>query len=161
MCCDGYIESLVCLVDRSQSRLICVQPLWPGRLICSGSGSPARTHDHLYIPIKNTPTITCSAIFPSLSICDQYGQYYLWSHICATRGEYSRYRSTSQGSPYFFLMDRIWGLWPGLYQYDNLLQSEGLLYPLDCALGHSCDERCMPDWLTRSETSYDCLVLYC
>ena len=31
----------------------------------SGSGSPARTHHHLYIPIKNTPTVTCSSIFPS------------------------------------------------------------------------------------------------
>ena len=63
--CDGYIESLVCLVDRSQTKTYMCSASWPGRLICSGSGSPARTHHHLYIPIKNTPTVTCSSIFPS------------------------------------------------------------------------------------------------
>ena len=55
--CDGYIESLVCEIDRSQSRhMFC----WCG----SGSGSPARRHDHLYIAYQIPPTITCSAIYP-------------------------------------------------------------------------------------------------
>ena len=31
---------------------------------CSGSGALTHTHHHLYIPIKNTLTVTCSSILP-------------------------------------------------------------------------------------------------
>ena len=32
--------------------------------ICSGSGTPARKHDHPYTPYQTPPTITCIAISP-------------------------------------------------------------------------------------------------
>ena len=56
--CDGYIESFVCEIDRSQSRhMIC----WCG----SGSGSPARYPNELfrnthYIPGADSATVFCS-----------------------------------------------------------------------------------------------------
>ena len=40
------------------------------------------------------------------------------------------------------------GVRSGLYRHNGVLESEGLLYPLDCALGIAGDERGMPDRLS-------------
>ena len=52
------------------------------------------------------------------------------------------------------------GVRPGLYRHNGVLESEGLLYPLDCALGYAGYLCCVADRLSKFEIADDRLVLY-
>lgn len=53
------------------------------------------------------------------------------------------------------------GVRPGLYRYSDVLQGEGLLYPLYRGLGIAGDERYMSHRFAGTETPDDRLVLRC
>ena len=57
---------------------------------CSGSGSPARTHDHLHIAYQIPPTITCSAIYPVTKSATYMSSMSIGRIYVTTRSEDSR-----------------------------------------------------------------------
>ena len=140
MCCDGYIESLVCEVDRSQTKTyVCVVPLF-GRAPVAGVGHlPANTI--ISISLSKTPlqslVVRSSPVYQSATNMASitFGRIYV-----QPMANIAVIDHTVKGPQKKTLMDRSWG-----FPTNVLLQGEDLLYPLYCGLGIAGDGRCMPD----------------